>query len=108
MVGLSAVLVLRKDAERIHDCYAFHCLGSRHHLATSPLQCPLLLQLYCDNDLCQRQFSAPEVFVGSTCTEQEGLVNASLAANEFALLAALASWHRYEAVHVMDVDCPHS
>jgi hypothetical protein len=24
MAGLSAVLVLRNDAERIHDCYAFH------------------------------------------------------------------------------------
>ncbi len=82
-------------------------LGSSRHLATSPLKCPLHLQLYCDNDLCQRQFSALEVFVGSTCTEQEGLVNASLAANEFALLTPLASWHLYEAVHVADADGLH-
>jgi hypothetical protein len=59
MAGLSAVLVLRNDAERIHDCSAFHCLGSRHHLATSPLKCRLHLQLYCDNELSQHQFPAP-------------------------------------------------
>jgi hypothetical protein len=81
--------------------------SSSHHLATSPLKCRLHLQLYCDKDLCQRQFPAPEVFGGSTCTKQEGLVNASLAANEFALLAALAGWHLYEAVHVVDADGLH-
>jgi hypothetical protein len=82
-------------------------LGSSRHLATSPLKCPLRLQLYSDNDLCQRQFSVLEVFIGPTCTEQEGLVNASLAANEFALLTPVASWHLYEAVHAADADGPH-